>query len=1520
MRRDGKMKARNLRKSLIVLLTSLFMVLTAFTLGLSGAFSVKAEDYAPTESEFYMLDGAQVAQVGNYGMRFTTKISKAYYDKLDNLGDVRFYTTIGPLGFTPAVDEWTDELSFDENGEATIYGVITYGSLSDAQLKEKAAVELTAKAYAEVTPDNGDEAFTIAAVRNDTTRSMRAVANMSLLDDRSTDDKDVLSKYLGNVTREEEVQDITNRNTVVEFDRKVSGRVFLNGVRTNLFVDNQKSFDIGGYLDWNRIPSDGFTVSVFGENGKSVYDVVSKNVKYNLEVFYEDENGNVATDYKILCTNVLYSYVPARHLVEISEMGTGLSQKIINGEASPILTYVNDNRSDGGKWAANATLNDHYIVIGTRTSFFNRVGLKYDKQALMTGGYVVATKGNCIFLFGGDETSSTSASYANEYAVYQLMNEFFGFEVVGISPDPINAETGDNVLYQVGKTDVNGTSVRSWGYSFEGFVYNVNENVKSAIIEGGRYTEYFPDINERGGSYGTSTTDLAKMIRTNGGQSETIMSAYVVSFEDYLKIVDAGAMEKKAWKCNYSGGGHFTYSAEKPTVCTNKNCVDRADVDFTDVTKTVEAYRKVSSNYCMSCGHVTVSFGTPSACLANYNSAINGKTNSCKGTSFDTSTSTVWHTAGHVFPVLNNVEKHADWFGDDAVFACDTCNATSNYKSYYNLTTGEVEPKKCDLTKDCKGTITKYYGSKSDMYACDREDCGITSTAANVGQECACGEGTVMHYPSSTTPGILSKVRVGSSRIPNKMQPCFTAHGNETEYKLMIAEGARKVLNNVKYVDKDNLNREVFAISDIDGTSHCECDECIKNYILYGTMASTQIKFINDLCKFVDAWMDKDVAYISTWLGEADVSSWWTVYDEAQGKYVDITDMSAYQRDIVIHFFAYTTGKSTNTNGDKQAPVVKNAEGNWEAIDSTVAMYQGKYCSTGVYLVTSADSIKQVPKTDANGDYILDGSGNIQYYSYEEIANGAYQYNGIETIFKNSSEYDSSAVREDMQQWSDLSNGTKMYLWVNTQSSNHTNVFYYSANLMDADFFNFMKSTSVDTLFLYASSAEGSAVTAFNNLKLYVNAKRLWDTDGSDTLYVDEDGVERTFDNSQEYLDYLYDTWFNTTFVDEEIVNTMREAFNKEVSMSVRAMYLQAHSTEHPDNVGDEENTSFLGNSQSYTSIMGMNGDYWNVVDLKELYDLFAVADNRLNEIVKEETGETDVAAAWEALNNNGNQLLKNKYLKIKSMLYSEWYSPLVVIMRYYQNDASIIPYRDEMVAKFKEIIDLTGIKYSAEYAPPTSPTSANIYYTTQLEVVILDFTGINKDNSVLATYGLGYELPKDGAIYYKDFNSNGVRDEGETIYDPAVGELNFMEGEKYRVLLRVTSDVGSYKKGDYIVSKSTYFGYTKNVDHSYCGEYNDGWADYYMCSKGAAIIYTTTKREKTNLYDVYTDAAFMRPEDRPSGFRDINDHTIETRYFAGANRTVAVNCDEINILVGMGVTNWMGETVYTIRMNIIQN
>lgn len=1488
--KEGKeMKAKNLRKSLIVLLTSLFMVLTAFAIGLSGAFSVKAEDYKPTESEFYMLDGAQVAQVGNYGMRFTTKISRDYYDKLDAIGDVRFYTTIGPLGFTPAVDNWTEKLTFDEKGEATIYGVITYGSLTDAQLKEKAAVELTAKAYAEVTPDNGDEVFTIAAVRNDTTRSMRAVANMSLLDDRSTDDKDVLSKYLGNVIREEEVQDITNRNTVVNFDRKVSGRVFLNGVRTNLFVNNKNSVDIKEYLSLGKVDlNSDIVVSVMGENGYSVYDVVSKVVTYGISFIYKDANGNPVTDYNIITgaidqnyDNNMYNYVPARYMLEFLDQA--VSAPIMTSDGTQMTLKTEKGwKTELGRYP---TYEDKFIVIGTASDLFLNSGLPYDKREYANGKFTIATKGNCIFLYGGDQTSKTTANYGNMYAVFEFLNQYFNLEIVGNVPTPVGDYINENLvghkLYG-----------RSFSYSYGESVYSIDKNVTDVTVKTGVYT-YEPDINERSGNYGTYNADLQRALRTNGNQSETIMSAYGVTYEEYLKIADAGLLNKRMWT---GSCGHIQYSATMPTECSNADCTVEG-VTFIDTTNTVDAYKRVGAYACQTCAYITVSFGTPTQCTANYDRAVNGNAQrTCSGKTFQSVTSASWHTAGHAFPIRNYAEKHMDWFGDDAVYACNSCKATHYYYDYHDVNNGgEVKAeanRKC--SKGCGGTVTKYYGSKETVYACDSETCGATATASEVGKYCSvCESGIVTYYEESTSPSLYGKIRIGDDRVPNKMQPCYLAHGNESEYKLMVAEGAKKVLNNVKYVDKDRPDENVFAFSDIDGTSHCECDACVKSYIKYGTMSGAQVQFCNDVCRFVEAWMEEDTSYISNWLGGGDVSSWWKVYDSESKSYVKITDMTAYQRPIVVHFFAYMGGSAKSTSGDRAAPVKWDGEkGAWVGLDESVEMYKGDYMSSGVYLVTSADAIKKIPKTNAKGEY-LDANGNVvtdlskvAFYTYDEIKNNQFVYNGVDTIFKYLTESGTSNVRDYMTKWGNLSGDTPMYLWVNTQSSNYTTLPFYSANLLDQYFLSFMSEMGVETLFMYASAAESNAVTAFNNLKLYVSAKRMWDVDAD--------------------LEELFDTWFNTVFIDPELVSQMREIFNMEMTMSVKANFLHANSEEHVDY--DQENFTFLGNNQAYTALYGPMGEYWDVEQLVELHKKFKAADARL-EAFKVALSEVE-------------------YLKVRSMLYIEWYSPLVSIMRYYQNDPAVIPYRAEMVAKFQEIIELTGIKYNAEYGPPTCPTARMIYYTTKLEVVIFDFTSSSLSDAAVAKLSNSetYIMAKDSSgNYVKDINGDGVK---EIIYDISTGELNLFEGERYRILLRTTEDLTDesgavvYPAGTYIVQNSSYFGYNSKVSAGASGRYTQEWPTYYSLSKGACVV-TTGEGYSQSFYNYSTKSAFLTPAERealypthPVGVKDT--HEIVKQTIAGKTRTVAKHCDELNIHVGMGVTNWAQETVYTIAINII--
>ncbi len=1514
-------KTFGLRKTLIVLLSTLCLILMAFTASVSGIFSVKAEDLEPTDGQFYMLTGAEVDMTGNYGMRFTTVITEEYYNKVVGLagngGSVTLYTAIGPTGGTAKKDYWTEELVF-EDGKAEFYGIMNYGQLSTKVAKERAAVELTGKAYLVVNYANGTTSDPVAATSTDNTRSMRAIANMALVSGDYGDNdiaREALEGYLGKITREEERGVINSNNTVVTFSKKVNGRVFLNGMRTSLFVNKKTTVDIGSYLDFTKLDiSDGIVVSVMGDNGNSVYDVVSKTVDYEIEIIYE-EAGVAKTDYKIITSSHLNTYVPARHMVEMFERATGVPN---------IISYSSSYK--------DATVGGKYIVIGVKNYLFEASGLPYDSKEFLSGGYAIATIGNTIFLYGGDETYGDSRGDGCHGAVNHFLNELFNYEVTGIVPTNIqNLEEGDELYEEWG---INGldekayeTWIHSYHYTHDLSIFTLDENVTQRSFAIRTYAEFFPAFKGRSANYGTYNNTLKEALKMNGNQGESGMRTYSVVYEEYLQIAET--LTERAWKCN---SGHYQYSETQPTACSKSTC--KTPNTIVDVTMTVEGYKKHTAYKCMSCGRHSVGFTSPDECNGNYNTVVNKQEdNGCTSTSFESHTSAGWHNASYHFPVQNHVHDHPDWYGDASVYVCSntSCRASYNYKSYYDLTTGEPLASTNRICKTCNtGVITKFYGTAAYEIKCN--SCGESAAASKIGKTCStCKAGTVAVFTiGSNVPNYASKVDSVGSYL---RQPCYNAHGNEAEYKAMVRESLEKCLNNLKYVDYQDI-ADVFYNTVVDGTAHCQCDACIKEFILYsgvtsssdswGTMSGSIIEFINDVNKLIDAWMQGNKVAFTEFFGyaenSAEMKALWQkkVYDVSTDTLstvnIDLsetwTDGSgnvhySYVKETVQYFFAYVNGSSTKTNCDKWAPVKwDSTEKKWVAVADSVKMYDGTYASTGVYLVTSSDNFAKLPKTNAKGE-LIDENGNVvntldkaAYYTYEEIKSGAYQFTGIENenVYKYIAE--ESGVRLNIQQWGDISDNTDMYLWINTQASNYTTVPYYSANLADQDFFKILEACGTDNVFCYASSAESNAITAFNNLKLYVTAKRSW--------------------NADEDLATLYDTWFKSTFVDEEIISIMEGAFEKEMSMAVRANFLRTNSSEHPDYNQDVENTFLIGNSQSYTSYVGHNGEYWDVNDLIELFNAFsnasAIADLRFGNYTQEqiENGNKDAIA------------MKMKHVKVKSMIYSEWYFPAAYLARYYYNSPEVLAiegFRDVIASKLKEIIDVTGIKYNAEYGAPTSPDSDMIYYGTQVEVVIFDFT----DNGTLkssakSTEGDVAKLAKlDGSNYILSTNNDGkivdtIDGQEVVVYDPATGALTLFEGEIYRVLLRVTKDLTNrngkviYPKGTYITTgtakSSGYYGATKTDETcAYYGKYSQEWPQWYSISRGSQII--------------------KQGEGSGSGYDYSSSEALAngtTEFIAGETRQVAREVDHLNIYFGMGVSNWACENIYNIRITLVSN
>ncbi len=1567
-------KSCDLRKTLLALLSTLCLVFLSFTASFLGVFSAKAEVVEPTQNEFYMLDGAEVNMYSGCGMRFTTMISKEYYDTLKNEagdnGSLTFATDIGPLGFTPATDVYTKELEF-VNGYATFYGVINYGNLSSSQAKECAKVDLTAKAYVIINYENDTESKKIYANRKDTTRSMGVVATLALLAEDYGDDQDAktaLERYVGKVTREEEVQPLTNRDTVVTFEKPVSGRVYLDAVKTDLFVSKATEIDIAGHINWDKVNvSDGITVSVFGNNGTSSYAVVSKDTTYNLELVYKDEYGNLKSDYRILSSVGNNSYIPARYMVEIFERVTGV----------PGIVQYNEGADKENSFLKSATLDGNYICIGVNNTFFKNVGLEYDRQEMLNGGYVIATKGNCVFLYGGDETVNYREGDGNGTAVFRFAEDYFNFVVTGVLPDAVS-----NKIDEMDKPETfpdQKYNIDTLSFNHDDLATTLKEG-ESIKIEGGKFDKYIPDINRRTASYGTFSSDEEPIIRAfalNGTQSQDFLSVYSIIYEDYLTIAKADpsiGIANRRWK---GSCGHVQFSSTTPTVCKESSC-EAENPTFTDTTATFDGYKDASVYVCYDCAKLTVSFTAPTTCVANYNTCVKGEEkHSCAGKKFETAKSEIWHNANYHFPIMNNLKDHPDWFGDDMVYKCNECNQTHEWHQYYYKTIDEKvkavypgddqdeqikqnrealaeellketddpslfirENRPCTETAGCTGQIVKEYAITNNPYACDtcfydgytNANKGKACTQKYDGVECA---GKVIINPSVKESDNRAKVSLGDD-IPNKMQPCFNAHGNTAEYRLMVAESAKKFINNLKYVDhtKTGKLKDFGSITVMDGTTHCECGYCVTEFIKYGTMSGSVIQFTNDVTALLDAWMSVDKDYVISWLNPAygdtltedsnEIKFWWNKYD-SNGNLIEnalnVNTIEEYTRPITINIFAYTTKSvDTATTRDRPAPV-KLENGKYVAIDDSVKMRVGTNFSTGVYLVTSADVLKNIPKPD--------GSGN---YTYDEIyagGDGILQaiYNGTDSIYKqiNNSDNESTAARDHMTKWGDLSGGTKMYLWINTQDSKHTTFPYYSANLMDADMLSFLNGIGAESVYFYAGDAESKAVTAYGNLKAYVNAKQMWET--GDHL---ED-----YKAKEDYLNELMNKWFDNTFIHENVITEMRSAFTLTAQMSARAVYLKSNYTKHKDFVEDENYSIYsVGNSDDYSNIAGMYGEYWDIGNLIKLYDHYKKAFDLLKEEYKQyityntETGEWGCAN----LDDRTARIKYAKFCRIKGMIDSEWYSPLMMITRYYLNDPAVIANRAEYVAKFEQVIKDTGIYYNGEYKSPSVPSTDVVARSTHVEPVIYDFTGneIDDANALASKNTVHTALERevyevDGKQYFrfvKDIDGDGTK---ETIYDEATGELKLFPGEMYRVLLRVTEDIKDssgktiYSAGDHVVSDSDFYGYTKGMSINNTGRYSDRWPTYFGLTRGASIIYQNDEKSG-NSFHCSSSAAFMSQEWRKTNFIPgaKDEHIINTEDIAGGMRNVAYLCDELNLCYSLCASvPVLQRSVYTIHVSI---
>ncbi|MBO5215666.1 MAG: DUF4838 domain-containing protein [Clostridia bacterium] len=264
-------------------------------------------------------------------------------------------------------------------------------------------------------------------------------------------------------------------------------------------------------------------------------------------------------------------------------------------------------------------------------------------------------------------------------------------------------------------------------------------------------------------------------------------------------------------------------------------------------------------------------------------------------------------------------------------------------------------------------------------------------------------------------------------------QLCLNAHGDEEEQKLMFDEFMKAFID----VIESNPDVDNISITQEDYNTWCRCDVCKGKFEKYGTDGADIVHFCNKVSIALEEYFTAN----------------------------------NIDRKVNICFFAY----NTTTN----APVVKNAEGEWVPIDESVICRDNVFC---FYAPIRADYLRDFYHVD-----------NLTY-------------------------------RETMDKWCVLS--SHMYLWV--YSTRFPDYFdpYNSLNQMQPNYI-FFKAHDVSYIF-DQMQFNNSYSTDWAFLKEYLQAKLQWNVLADKNKLI-EDFMNNFYKNAagpmKEALK-LYNTWF----------------------------------------------------------------------------------------------------------------------------------------------------------------------------------------------------------------------------------------------------------------------------------------------------------------------------------------------------------------------------------------------------------
>lgn len=244
-------------------------------------------------------------------------------------------------------------------------------------------------------------------------------------------------------------------------------------------------------------------------------------------------------------------------------------------------------------------------------------------------------------------------------------------------------------------------------------------------------------------------------------------------------------------------------------------------------------------------------------------------------------------------------------------------------------------------------------------------------------------DGKVAHNSLSILPPEIHGEHRDYWYEKNERQLCYTAHGNEAEYKLMVKAAAERLMRALREYPDRNL---VTLTTEDDGTV-CECDFCRESKKKYGADSAAVILFINEVRAELDGLLERE-------------------------------ENKQYDRDFDILFFAYSSYE--------EAPSSKNEKtGKYEANNGIrcadgVSVWMAPIKADFTHNMTAAENLSTREKTDAwkaisDTIYLWYYSTNFKHYltPYDtfDAMPDTYSYMkniGAKMIF-NQAQYDNSS-------------------------------------------------------------------------------------------------------------------------------------------------------------------------------------------------------------------------------------------------------------------------------------------------------------------------------------------------------------------------------------------------------------------------------------------------------------------------------------------------------------------------------